>query len=171
MKTLAGGRIETLTYKEGLLSKVAHDLLLELERFEVASDGARVEGKFWPASFHVEGVMHDGARADRSLSDRDTQEIVDNIRHKILHTEKFPEATFSGRAERGEGRHRVEGTLSLVGETQEIRFDVIERDGHWRGEVELRPSRWGIAPFKALLGAIKLQDRVVVRFDFPVVEL
>jgi hypothetical protein len=28
------------------------------------------------------------------------------------------------------------------------------------------PTRWGIEPFKALLGAIKLDDRVLVKFDF-----
>lgn len=38
------------------------------------------------------------------------------------------------------------------------------------GEVELTPSRWGIKPFKALMGAIKLQDRVRVRFDLPASE-
>ena len=31
----------------------------------------------------------------------------------------------------------------------------------------LRPSLWGIATYKALLGAIKLQDRVEVHLRLP----
>ena len=54
--------------------------------------------------------------------------------------------------------------------TQDITLTVREADGRWRGQIELVPTRWGIQPFKALLGAIKLEDRVVVRFDFAVVE-
>jgi hypothetical protein len=34
-------------------------------------------------------------------------------------------------------------------------------------EVPLVPSRWGIAPYRALAGALKLQDRVIVRLSLP----
>ena len=40
-------------------------------------------------------------------------------------------------------------------------------DGRDRGAVELVPSRWGIAAFKALMGAIRVQDRIWVTFDLP----
>lgn len=170
MKPLTG-RIEVLTFKDGILSKVAHDLLIELGRFELRTDGTRVEGRFALTSLSVEGVMHKGVLDAHGLSDGDRHDIEGNIQGKILHTKDKPEATFVGQAARGEGKHSVAGSLTLVGKTQEIAFEVREAEGHWRGEVELVPTRWGIQPFKALLGAIKLQDRVLVRFDFPVVEL
>lgn len=165
------GRIEVLTFKEGLLSKVAHDLSIRLERFELQTDGARVEGKFALASLSVEGVMHKGVLDAHGLSESDRHDIEGNIQNKVLHTKDHPEATFTGRVTRGEGRHTVRGDLTLAGKTRDIAVEVREADGRWQGEVELVPTRWGIQPFKALLGAIKLQDRVVVRFDFPVVEL
>lgn len=170
MKPLSG-RIEVLTFKDGILSKVAHDLLLELGRFEIRTDGTRVEGKLALTSLSVVGVMHRGVLDPHGLSDGDRHDIEGNIQGKILHTKDHPEATFVGHAQRGESKHSVKGALTLAGKTQEIAFEVREADGHWRGEVELVPTRWGIQPFKALLGAIKLQDRVVVRFDFPIVEL
>lgn len=165
------GRIEVLTFKQGLLSKVAHDLLLELGHFELRTDGVRVEGKFLLTSLSVEGVMHKGALDAHGLSDGDRHDIDGNIQNKILHTKEHPEATFVGEVRRGDGKHTVAGKLTLAGKTQDLSVEVREADGHWRGEVELTPTRWGIQPFKALLGAIKLQDRVLVRFDCPVVPL
>jgi hypothetical protein len=60
---------------------------------------------------------------------------------------------------------RVQGELELLGRWQPIEFPFSESSGKVTGEVELRPSRWGIEPYKALLGAIRLQDRVLVRFE------
>ena len=165
------GRIEVLTFKEGLLSKVAHDLSIDLGRFQLETDGTRIHAKLFLTSLSVEGVMNKGVFDAHGLSESDRHDIAGNIQNKILHTKQHPEATFTGTASRGGGKHSVRGELTLVGKSREISFDVREVDGHWRGEVELVPTRWGIAPFKALLGAIKLQDRVVVRFDCPVVDV
>ncbi|MBI3206177.1 MAG: YceI family protein [Myxococcales bacterium] len=170
MKPVAG-RIEVLTFKQGLLSKVAHDLLLELRRFDLRTDGKRVEGTFLLTSLSVEGVMRSGVLDAHGLSESDRHDINGNVQKKVLHTDDFPEAQFVGEVARGAGRHSVTGRLVLAGKTQDLSVGVREADGRWRGEVELVPSRWGIQPFKALLGAIKLEDRVVVRFDCPVVEL
>lgn len=163
------GRIDVLTFKEGILSKVAHDLSLRVGSFELATDGERVEGKFRLTSLGVEGVMNRGVLDSHGVSEGDRREIEGNIQNKILRTKEYPEATFSGRARKGEGRHALSGTLTLAGKARDIELEVREADGHWRGEVELVPSRWGIQPYKALLGAIKLQDRVVVRFDCAVI--
>ena len=171
MKAIEYGSIEGLTFKEGLLSKVAHDLQLIIEQYRIASDGRRIEGEFRPESLSVVGAMRRGVLDTGVLSDGDRREIGVNIREKVLHTDRHPTIAFSGRVARGDRTHRVVGPLTLMGVSHEIAFDVRERDGRWTGEVEIQPSRWDVQPFKALLGAIKLQDRVIVRFDFPVTEL
>ena len=63
------------------------------------------------------------------------------------------------------GTVRVRGTLELVGRSAPLELTLRARDGRLVGEVEFKPSRWGIKPYKALAGAIKLQDRVKVRVD------
>lgn len=171
MKAVDGGRIEVLTFKEGLLSKVAHDLALSLERFEVFTDGERIEGTFHADSLRVEGAMRSGVVDPGALSDGDKREIGVNLREKVLHTDAHPLAQLEATARRANGRYEVEGKLTLAGKSADVKFEVEEHDGRWRGEVVLEPSRWGIRPFKALLGAIKLKDQVVVRFDLPRVEL
>lgn len=169
MQLFEEGRIHVYTFKRGLLSKVAHDLQLRLARFEVKSDRKRVEARFWPESLSVEGVRVEGRLDPAALSDADRRDILGNVRDKILRTQRYPEARFEGAVEPvADQRYRVRGELELVGKRAPIELTVFERDGRVSGEVELVPTRWGIEPFKALLGAIKLQDRVLVKFDFEV---
>lgn len=165
------GRIEVLTFKDGLLSKVAHDLLLELRQFDLRTDGARVEGTFVMTSLSVEGVMKDGVLDAHGISESDRLDINTNVQKKILRTREFPEAKLVGEATRSAGGYTLVGKLTLVGKTQDLTVNARESEGKWRGEAELVPTRWGIQPYKALLGAIRLQDRVVVRFEFPVVQI
>jgi polyisoprenoid-binding protein YceI len=169
--TPLAGTLEVLTFKDGLLSKVAHDLLVRAERFDLRTDGARVEGSFELDSLVVSGVMRDGELDSHGLSEGDRHDIRANMQKKVLEVAKYPRATFSGSVTGGDGRHQVNGTLTLHGMSQDVSVEVREADGRWVGQAELVPSRWGIKPYKALLGAIKLRDRVVVRFEFPVVAL
>jgi len=166
MQTLEDGHIQVFTFKRGLLSKVAHDLRLRLDRFEVKTDGERVEGRFHLDTLGVEGAMKNGELDTSALSDADKSEIVQNIRQTILHTERHPDALFEGRAQRTPGGWRVRGALELAGRREEIELSARAVDHRIQGEIELVPTRFGIEPFKALLGAIKLADRVIVRFDF-----
>lgn len=170
MRTLADGRVEVFTFKQGLLSKVAHDLRLSCEKFRVDSDGSTLVAEFSVDSLRVDGAMRRGALDASSLSESDRREILENVRTKILHADQFPVVRYEATIERRPGGGHVSGTLSLCGKSVALAFDVAESAGRWRGDVELTPSRWGIAPFKAMLGAIKLEDRVVVHCDFPVIE-
>jgi hypothetical protein len=171
MKRVTGGRVEILTFKEGLLSKVAHDLLLSLERFEARTDGRRVEVDLDLRSLRVVGVMKKGVLEPGGVSEADKREIERNIARDVLRTDRHPSATFRGVAEPGSGGQCVTGTLTLTGTSRPVAFVVREEAGTWRAEVELVPSEFGIRPFQALMGAIKLRDRVVVRFELPVIPL
>lgn len=163
MTRITTGTIHAFTYKEGLLSPVAHDLRLDLGRFQIDVDGDEVRGTFWPDSLTVAGAMRDGRLDPTALKPKDTREIVGNIQQKILHTRQFPEVRFEGRRDGAS----CTGTLTLCGRSQPLSFAVGAGDGALRGRVTLVPSRFGIPPFKALLGAIKLKDAVDIVFDLP----
>jgi hypothetical protein len=166
MQPLADGRIRLYTFKRGLLSRVAHDLRLRLERFELRADGAQVEGDFFVDSLVVEGAMTRGRLDPEALSNSNRQEILDNVRREVLDWDRHPVARFSGKAEPTAGGHRVSGQLELRGRRAAIETDVEQAGVRLRAKLELVPSRWGIEPYQALLGAIKLQDRVIVELDF-----
>lgn len=163
MQHITTGTFRVYTFKDGLLSRVAHDLQLTLARFEVTVDGDQVTGTFWPDSLSVDGSMVDGRLQPDGLRDKDRREIQGNITDKILNAKRFPNARLSA-TRTGD---LLTGTLELAGRSAPVRIELRGAAGRVQGEVELVPTRWGIAPFKALLGAIKLQDRVRVVFDLP----
>lgn len=158
--TFTQGSVHVYTYKAGILSPMAHDLRLRLERWEVEQNGSQVIAKFWPESLVVEGPMIRGEVRLEGLSDRDKASILTTVRTEILLIARWPEVTFSGEV----SPTSVAGELTIRGVTQALRAP-LRRDGNQTiGDVEIAPSRWGIAPYKALGGAIRLQDRVRVVF-------
>ncbi len=158
--------ITVFTYKDGLLARLAHDLQLSLAHFEIDREGDQVRGVFWPKSLSVDGVVVAGGKLDRgALSESDRRKIAGNIADSVLHLERFPEARFVGAVV---GERAVEGTLTLAGREAPLRVELRAEGERLRGEVVVVPSRWGIAPYRALAGAIKLQDRVLVKIDLPV---
>ena len=166
MQAHLDGTVRVFTFKEGLLSRIAHDLRLDVGRFSVALDGDEVTAVFETRSLSVDGVMKKGRLDRRGLNKRDMAQVERTIRDEIFHSGRFPEISFGGRRD----GNRVTGTLEMKGRRSAVDFGIGADETHWRGRVELQPSRWGIPPYKALMGAIKLKDRVVVEFDLALRE-
>ena len=154
------GWIRVYTYKDGLLATAAHDLRLAFERFQITleeeAEELKVTARFWPEQLRVEGTMVSGRFEERGLDRLSRAKIQRTVQREILKTAQHPEGYFAGRWSAG----RVEGTLSLRGLSRPLEFSSTRREGSWEGELEISPSRWGIKPYQALFGAIKLQDRV-----------
>jgi hypothetical protein len=163
MTTITTGSVRVFTFKTGILSRLAHDLRLTLGRFEVSWEGGVVRGRFWTSSLSVDGAVIRGAVRESTPSASDKRKIHGNITQKILDTARFPEVTFEGELV----GDQLRGGLTMCGRTQRISIAVAEESGRFSGSVELTPTLWGIPPFKAIGGAIKLQDRVRVEFDLP----
>lgn len=154
----ARGSIEVFTFKHGLLARAAHDLALRFEEFEVALDGETVTAHFPLRALKVTGPVESGAiRAD--LYDPGQRRQIEQAMHdQVLLSARHPSARFTGRAIASAQGYEVAGQLELAGRSAPLTFSV-RRDGDLhRASFEIQPSRWGIAPYKALFGAIKLKD-------------
>ena len=158
----ANGTIEIFTFKEGILSAVAHDLRLRLQTFQVTLDGSAVRGEFDLKSLLVEGPMQNGMLRAEQYDDGKRADVAKAMHGEVLHTQKHPTASFVGTATPNGDGYRVDGQLQLAGSSQALAFDVRNDHGTFRSEFELKPSRWGIAQYKAMLGAIKLKDALRV---------
>lgn len=158
------GTIRVFTFKEGVLSAVAHDLRIRLERFSILLDGESVRADFDLTSLHVDGPMENGVfRADQY--DAEKRADVDKAMHgEVLKTHRNPTASFEGTA-KPNGNLHVSGNLTLNGKTTPITFDVKNDGTAYRAAIDLTPTQWGIAPYKALLGAIRLKDRVRIELE------
>lgn len=161
----APATIHVFTFKDGLLARLAHDLRFTLRRFEIVREGAAVRGRFWPDTLLLDGAVgRDGHVDTHRLDAGDAAKIRRNIAEDILHTAQHPEVSFEGSLQ----GTTADGRLTMAGRTCPLRVPLRVAGDRLRGEITLTPSLWGIPPFKAVAGAIKLQDRVVVTLDLPI---
>lgn len=163
------GRCLVFTFKEGLLSTVAHDLQLEVGRWSLdLDDTARtLRGTFDPRSLRVVCVMRDG-REERALpSDRDRRTIEEHIIDDVLEPKRHPQIAFSGTWS-GDGDERaITGTLELHGTQRPINTTAKRSDGKWRVTLELDQTAYRIKPFSAMLGTLKVKPSVRIELTVP----
>ncbi len=153
------------TFKEGVLSAVAHDLQFHFEQFAITLEGEAVHGEFDLKSLSLDGPVRDGAVHPEEYDAGKRAEVEKAMHEDVLHTNKHPTARYKGRAAPVGQGFSLKGELELAGKTAPLAFDVAFEGGAYRGQVEIQPSRWGVAQYKALLGAIRLKDTVRIAFE------
>lgn len=161
----ATGKIQVFTFKDGVLSAVAHDLRLHFEKFNISLDGNKVRAEFDLKSLFVDGPVEGGALREGAYDAGKRAEVEKAMHNDVLKSDRAPRAVFSGNATPAANGFRVEGTLELAGGQAPLAFDVKSDGKRHSSTFEFQPSRWGIAQYKALLGAIRLKDVVRIEFD------
>lgn len=159
-----------LTFKEGLLSAVAHDLQIRVTRFviEIDDDSRAITARFEASSLKVLGAVHDGVLREGTLSDGDKRKIEQSIAEDVLAVRSHPEIRFTSSevTPHGEG-FRVRGELALHGRARAIVFAVQKRGDRLVAEVPIHQPDFGIKPFSAMLGTLKIKPEVTVRCSVP----
>jgi hypothetical protein len=168
-------RCRVFTFKDGMLSGLGHDLEFEIERLAIhARPDGSIAGKFELRSLALRGAVQDGHTSAMSGGDRSR---IEEAAHKdVLHTHIHEVAelngtlTASASAANAPAGAFFSGTLLLCGRSNPLRVPVDVSGAVWRATVELAPSTYGIKPFRAMLGALKLQDRVRVELEVEPLE-
>ena len=156
--------IHVYTFKEGLLSKLAHDLRFTLLRFTISARGAEVSARFELNSLRVDGVIRGNKLERTELSASDREKIQDTVKD-VLHAREYGEARLSARLMTKEPPFLLEGQLSMRGETRPISLRLEREHDRLLSSLTIVPSQWGIRPYRALGGTLKLQDRVRITID------
>jgi len=149
-----------------MAQKAGHDLVMDVTSWSatLTVDGdsqCTVELNADPRSLRVV----DGHGGAKPLSDKDRENIRENIDKKVL---KGQAITFrcAGVALNGGGTAPVNGEIEMAGNTRPVSFEVeVAPDGQVKGSVPLTQSEWGIKPFTAMMGALKVKDEVEVVLD------
>lgn len=167
--------ITVWTYKDGLLAKMAHDLCIRATRLraDVTLEARRftVDVAVPVRGLRVQGQVKDGRVM--TLGEKDHQKIEDNLAGKdVLDANRYPDVRFAGEGlvpESGAGPLRVEGRLTIHGNAQPLTLDCELREVRDRwvvvGEARLRQTAFGVTPYSALFGALKVQDEVRVSWE------
>jgi polyisoprenoid-binding protein YceI len=149
------------TKRGGAAAKAGHDLELHVTRWEAALDldAGTAELSADAGSLRVEK----GEGGMQKLGDEDKDNILKTIDDEVLATRNI---TFRSAAVTGEnGRYRVDGELELAGKTQPLSFDLTVADDAVSGTATVAQTRWGMKPFSALFGTLKVLDDVEVRLQ------
>jgi polyisoprenoid-binding protein YceI len=161
------GRLVVRTFRAGLAAGVGHDLVLEITHWsaDIADDG--VEATIDLGTL----VARSGTGGVKPLTDRDRREIGHNAR-KSMDTDHHPNARFvSTKVTRDGDGGTIEGTLSISGKDNPFVLQISQTEpGHYRATGTLRQTDYGIKPYTALFGTLKVADQVEIEVDAEVPE-
>jgi polyisoprenoid-binding protein YceI len=160
------GSLHVKTYRAGMAQKAGHDLVIDVTSWNATvtvddNSQCTVELNADPTSLRV----INGTGGAKALSEKDKEDIRKNIDNKVL---KGQAITFrsSGISLNGAGTVPVNGEIEMAGNGRPVNFQIdVGADGQVKGTVPLVQSEWGIKPYTALMGALKVRDDVEVVLD------
>ncbi len=161
------GTLLVMTGREGAAARMGHDLTLLATRWSAAvsvnaEDPARsrVTATIDAGSL----VVRDASGGPVGLSESQRGEVEEIIRTKVLLSERYPRIAFRSVAVEGTPRQAsVAGNLTIRRRTRPVTLSVSVRG---RGAARLTATTsivqtsFGIEPYSALLGALRVKDVV-----------
>ncbi len=163
------GTLTVKVYKDGMAAKMGHDLVFEATKWRgnVTVDPENISGSSAQVTIDARSLeIIDALGGAKPLGDKDRQDIAKNIEEKCLQVSTHPDITFDSTDVSGDAsRISLNGDLTLVGNSRPVTLDLsVGDDGHVTGKVTLVQSQFGIKPFSAMMGALKVKDSVDIEF-------
>ncbi len=161
-------RLLIRTSRRGGAAKAGHDLLIE-----VTSWGATIEAGDEPSrtdlSLSADATslrVLEGTGGIKALDDGDKDDIRQTIDKDVLKGTAIEFRSTAVQAVDDDGPMEVRGELTLFGKAAPVSFVLQSgQGGHLTATATVRQSDWGIKPYSALFGALKVADEVQVEFD------
>jgi polyisoprenoid-binding protein YceI len=147
------------TGRSGAAAKAGHDLTIDVTSWEATlevGDASSLVLSADPTSLHV----REGKGGMQALGDDDKADIRKTIDKDVLKTKDIT-FTSSSVESAGDGL-KVSGDLEMGGKSKSLTFDLSESGGTLRCSAPVKQSDWGIKPYSALFGALKVNDEVKV---------
>jgi polyisoprenoid-binding protein YceI len=148
------------TWRKGAAAKAGHDLVIEVSSWEGTLDpeGGTVTLRADAGSLRV----IEGTGGITELDDDDKAGIEKTIEEEVLQGTAI-EFT-SSEVELGpDGSGSVHGELELSGERHPLTFELAAgEDGRLSATAVVRQTDWGMKPYSALFGTLKVADEVEV---------
>ena len=162
------GTLSVRTQRTGAAAKAGHNLLLHVNSWEARlTIGAEAAGS--SLELDVDGTslrVIEGTGGMQALGEDDKANINETIDDEVLKRQAITfRSTAIAAAADGSGLS-VRGDLTLLGTTRPLAFEVTGGDGGTLTAVAVvKQTDWGMKPYSALFGALKVVDEVEVAID------
>ena len=161
------GTLTVRTGRTGTVAKAGHDLLLQVTEWSgtlVVGDDAGVALDADATSLRV----REGTGGLKPLDADDYANIEQTIDDDVLKRQDI--AFRATRVEETADGLSVTGDLTLRGATHPIAFDLAAAGGRLTGTAVIKQTEWGMKPYTALFGALKVADEVRVEIDVRLIQ-
>ncbi|HEY8481090.1 MAG TPA: YceI family protein [Spirillospora sp.] len=157
------GRLLVRTGRSGLGRRAGHDLTIEATRWTATAEVREpLDASSVEVSVDVDGLeVREGTGGVKPLTDGDRAEIKKNLL-AVLDARRHPRITFTSTRISDD---EIEGDLTIMGRVKPVRVRAVLDGDRVRGGATVTQSRWGIKPYSAFFGALRLADDVEVEFD------
>jgi polyisoprenoid-binding protein YceI len=164
----AHGTLSVRTGRTGAAAKAGHDLVIHVTSWE-----ATLEVGNDPASTSIELTadagslrVREGTGGMQSLGEDDKANIHATIDDEVLGRQAITFRSTEVQIAVDAGALSVRGELTLAGTTRPIAFDLaVGGDGTLNAVAVIKQTDWGMKPYSALFGALKVSDDVTVAID------
>lgn len=163
------GQVLLHVKREGMAKKVGHDLVLQVSNWEATAqvdgqDPSRSSINFTADARSFE--IKEASGGVKPISENDRSDIKKNTEKTL----KSSDIAFRSTSIKtmGDSRGVVSGDLTIAGQSRPVEIPVELQGGRARGTVTIVQSQWGIKPFSALMGALKVRDAIDIEFDVAV---
>jgi polyisoprenoid-binding protein YceI len=161
------GTLLVRTGRSGAAAKAGHDL-----RIEVTTWNASIEVDADPAQTRMQLSadarslrVREGAGGIQKLGDDDKEGIAQTIDEEVLKGREIEFRSSAVGASSDRSHLTVQGELRLGGADRPISFELDVLDGRLTGSAVVKQSEWGMKPYSALFGTLKVADEVRVEID------
>jgi polyisoprenoid-binding protein YceI len=166
------GKVLVKTGRTGMGRRAGHDLVIEVTRWrgDVTLASAEPENSTVSVEVDIDSLeVREGLGGVKPLTDKDRSDIKKTLQG-ILDSESHPKIRFASTSVTGSAASAtVEGDLTIGGATNPVTISAELADDRVRGSATVAQTRWGIKPYTAFLGALKVADEVVIEFDAALV--
>ncbi|MEX2588270.1 MAG: YceI family protein [Actinomycetota bacterium] len=106
----------------------------------------------------------EGVGGVKPLSEGDKADIKKNATQKVVTKHDI---TFESSAvqPQGDNAATVSGDLQLMGKKNPVQIKLSESNGKVTAKFTVVQSKWGIKPFSAMMGALKVKDEIPVEIE------
>ncbi len=158
------GTLKIHTFREGVAQRVGHDLVIGVGTWQATVEVAAGSPRSVTLEVDTRSLqVHDGRNGLKPLSDKDRRDICRNIDEKVLRGQPV---SFRSDEIDPVGGLTIRGQLTVVGTTRPAQFELSAADdGRVTGRLPVVQSEFGITPYRALMGALKVRDDVEVALD------